>query len=133
MYYLYFINILHRVINYFIDFYVVITYRSLHWKPNGTVATRLPGKTSPEMITASAGGIDIMHKTDMVMHIDNYLGENTRRSIEKAITGTKGVLHAHFNEQRPHLMLVSYDTERTSSFEVLACMTKQQVRAERVG
>ena len=68
-----------------------------------------------------------MHKTDMVMHIDNYLGENTRRSIEKAITATRGVLHAHFNEKRPHLMLVSYDTERTSSFEVLARMTKQQV------
>ncbi len=74
-----------------------------------------------------------MHKTDMVMHIDNYLGENTRRNIEKAITGTKGVIHAHFNERRPHLMLVSYDTERTSSFEVLANMTKQQLRAERVG
>jgi choline dehydrogenase-like flavoprotein len=78
-----------------------------------------------------------MHKTDMVMHVDNYLGENTRRTIEKAITGTKGVLHAHFNERRPHLMLVSYDTERTSSrtssFEVLARMTRQQVRAERVG
>lgn len=74
-----------------------------------------------------------MHKTDMVMHIDNYLGENTRRNIEKAITGTRGVIHAHFNERRPHLMLVSYDTERTSSFEVLANMTKQQVRAERVG
>jgi hypothetical protein len=74
-----------------------------------------------------------MHKTDMVMHIDNYLGENTRRNIEKAITGTRGVIHAHFNERRPHLMLVSYDTERTSSFEVLANMTKQQLRAERVG
>jgi hypothetical protein len=85
------------------------------------------------MITARVGGVDIMQKTDMVMHIDNYLGENTRRSIEKAIPGTMGVLHAHFNEKRPHLMLVSYDTERTSSFEVLACMTKQQVRVERVG
>jgi hypothetical protein len=74
-----------------------------------------------------------MHKTDMVMHIDNYLGENTRRNIEKAITGTRGVIHAHFNERRPHLMLVSYDTERTSSFEVLANMSKQQLRAERVG
>ncbi len=74
-----------------------------------------------------------MHITDMVMHVDNYLGENTRRTIERAITGTKGVIHAHFNERRPHLMLVSYDTERTSSFEVLSRMTGQQVRAERIG
>ncbi len=74
-----------------------------------------------------------MHITDMVMHVDNLLGENTRRNIEKALTARQGVVHAHFNERRPHLMLVSYDTDRTSSFEVLAQMMVQQVRAERVG
>ena len=84
-------------------------------------------------INQSSRGAGTMHITDMVMHVDNYLGENTRRNIEKAITDTKGVIHARFNERRPHLMLVSYDTERTSSFEVLARMTKQQVRAERIG
>ena len=74
-----------------------------------------------------------MHITDMVMHVDNFLGENTRRNIEKALTAKKGIIHAHFNERRPHLMLVSYDTDRTSSFEVLAQMMGQQVRAERIG
>ncbi len=74
-----------------------------------------------------------MHISDMVMHVDNFLGENTRRNIEKALAAKKGVLHAHFNEQRPHLMLVSYDTDRTSSFEVLAQMMNQQVRVERIG
>jgi len=51
-----------------------------------------------------------MHISDMVMHVDNFLGENTRRNIEKALTAKKGIIHAHFNERRPHLMLVSYDT-----------------------
>jgi hypothetical protein len=74
-----------------------------------------------------------MHISDMVMHVDNFLGENTRRNIEKALNAKKGIIHAHFNEKRPHLMLVSYDTERTSSFEVHAQMTGQQVRAERIG
>jgi hypothetical protein len=74
-----------------------------------------------------------MHITDMVMHVDNFLGEDTRRNIEKALIAKKGVVHAHFNERRPHLMLVSYDTDRTSSFEVLAQMMGQQVRAERIG
>jgi hypothetical protein len=69
----------------------------------------------------------------MVMHVDNSLGENSRRNVEKAITGQSGVVHAHFNERRPHLMLVSYDPARTSSFEVLAQMTGQQLRAERIG
>jgi hypothetical protein len=74
-----------------------------------------------------------MHITDMVMHVDNRLGADTRRNVEKAITRHRGVIHAHFNESRPHLMLVSYDKERTSSFEILAEMTGQQLCAERVG
>jgi hypothetical protein len=75
----------------------------------------------------------VMRLTDMVMHIDNTLEVDSRRNIERAITGNKGVVHAHFNEKRPHLMLVSYDTDRTSSFEILAQMTGQQLCAERVG
>ena len=74
-----------------------------------------------------------MHITDMVMHVDNRLGADTRRNVEKAITSHKGVIHARFNKTRPHLMLVSYDTERTSSFEILAQMTCQQLCAERIG
>jgi hypothetical protein len=75
----------------------------------------------------------VMHVTDMVMHIDNTLGVDSRRDVERAITGNKGVLDAHFNDRRPHLMLVSYDTDRTSSFEILAQITGQQLCAERVG
>jgi len=74
-----------------------------------------------------------MHITDMVMHVDNRLGANTRRNIEKAITSHRGVIDARFNETRPHLMLDSYDTERTSSLEILAQMTCQQLSAERIG
>lgn len=74
-----------------------------------------------------------MHVSDMVMHVDNTLGADSRRNIEKALTGNRGVLHARFNEKRPHLMLVSYDTDTTTSFEILAQMTGQQLCAERVG
>jgi len=74
-----------------------------------------------------------MQVTDMVMHIDNILGEDSRRNIEKRLTGNKGIVNACFNDKRPHLMLVSYDTDSTSSFEILAQMTGQQLCAERVG
>jgi hypothetical protein len=67
------------------------------------------------------------------MHIDNTLGTDSRRNVERAITGNKGVLNAHFNERRPHLMLVSYDNDRTSSFEIMAQVSGQQLCAERVG
>ena len=74
-----------------------------------------------------------MHVTDMVMHIDNKLGELSRRNIEQSLTGLRGVIDAHFNERRPHLMLVSYDMDRTSSFEILAQVTGQKLGAERCG
>ena len=74
-----------------------------------------------------------MHVTDMVMHIDNTLAEGSRRNVEKILTGSRGVIRAHFNERRPHLMLVSYDWERTSSFDILAVIAGQRLCAERIG
>jgi hypothetical protein len=50
-----------------------------------------------------------MHVTDMVMHIDNTLGTDSRRNVERAITGNKGVL------------------------EIMAQVSGQQLCAERVG
>jgi hypothetical protein len=79
------------------------------------------------------GGVDIMRTTDMVMHVDEILAEESRRNLERTITSQRGVLDARFNEQRPHLMLVSYDRERTTSFDILAVMTGQRLCAERIG
>lgn len=74
-----------------------------------------------------------MHVTNMVMHIDNTLGTGSRRNVEKTLTGVRGVIHAHFNERRPHLMLVSYDPDRTTSFEIMSQVTGQRLCAARVG
>lgn len=74
-----------------------------------------------------------MHVTDMVMHIDNKLGELSRRNIEQSLTSLRGVINAHFNERRPHLMLVSYDMDSTSSFEIMAQVTGQKLGVERCG
>ena len=74
-----------------------------------------------------------MHVTDMVMHIDNNLGELSRRNIEQSLSSLRGVIKAHFNERRPHLVLVSYDMDSTSSFEILAQVTGQKLGVERCG
>lgn len=74
-----------------------------------------------------------MHVTDMVMHIDNTLGEGSRRNIERTLSGSRGVIQAQFNERRPHLMLVSYDTDRISSFDIMSEINSQDLHAERVG
>ena len=48
-------------------------------------------------------------------------------------TAHRGVIHAHFNERRPHLMLVAYDPARTSSTDILARMNRQHLAAARIG
>jgi hypothetical protein len=85
------------------------------------------------MMKTYYGGVDIMQMTDMVMHVDELLGSDSRRNLERTMTSQRGVLDAHFNDRRPHLMLVSYDRDRTSSFDILAVMTGQRLCAERVG
>ncbi len=74
-----------------------------------------------------------MQHANMVMHVNENLGEPSRRIIERSLTERNGVLDAHFNEKRPHLVLVSYDTERTSSFDILSDMSGQHLCAERIG
>jgi hypothetical protein len=73
-----------------------------------------------------------MHITDMVMHVDESLTDIGRRHVERILTGQRGVLHAQFNEQRPHLMLVAYDTDRVTSFEILANLMGHHLCAERI-
>ena len=74
-----------------------------------------------------------MHTTDMVMHVDETLAAESRRNLERTITAQQGVLDARFNERRPHLMLVYYDRDRTSSFDIMATIAGQRLCAERIG
>lgn len=73
------------------------------------------------------------HCSDLVMHVDDTLEEYRRHDIAAAISSLRGVNQAHFNEKRPHLMLVSYDPVRISSFDILAQMSGQDLSAERIG
>lgn len=74
-----------------------------------------------------------MQQANMVMHVNENLGELSRSIIERSLTERNGVLNARFNEKHPHLVLVSYDTECTSSSDILSDMSAQHLRAERIG
>ena len=63
-----------------------------------------------------------MHIKGMVMHVSEDLQEHSRSAVKRNLAGQKGVIHAHFNEKHPELVLVAYDTDRTSSTEILARM-----------
>ena len=72
-------------------------------------------------------------KVELVVHVDDYLGESRRQDIERALEGDQGVFKANFTASRPHLMLVEYDAGQISSTDVLTKVTAQSVHAELVG
>jgi hypothetical protein len=71
-------------------------------------------------------------KTSLVLHIGNMLASERRRDIERAIGEKRGVHTAWFNSLRPHLMIVKYDTAHITSEEIIKCIFRQSVQAERV-
>lgn len=76
---------------------------------------------------------ELSHKVGLVLHIDDTLGDSRRDDIEQAIGAENGVESAHFTERRPHLMVVEYDPDLTSSTSILARINHQSVRAELIG
>ncbi|MEE9421996.1 MAG: ATP-binding protein [Gammaproteobacteria bacterium] len=73
------------------------------------------------------------HKVDLVVHVDDSLGSQRRQDIESALESSQGVRWAHFTDGRPHLMVVEYDPDDTTSLEILECVNRQSVHAELVG
>jgi len=73
------------------------------------------------------------HKIGLVLHVDDSLAETHRTNIEIALESEQGVSSARFTERRPHLMVVEYDPDVTSSVHILDKVTSHSVHAELIG
>ena len=71
--------------------------------------------------------------TGLVMHIANDLDLARRRELEKSIEHHPGVTSAYFNERRPHLMVVEYDPQLVSYYQIMREVGSRNLQAERVG
>ncbi|MGB5606477.1 MAG: hypothetical protein WBN51_08140 [Gammaproteobacteria bacterium] len=71
-------------------------------------------------------------RSKLVFHIDNRLGRERRNEIELALAEKQGVSAARFNERRIHLLLVEYDPDVTSSFDLMDRVRRQNVNVQRV-
>jgi len=76
---------------------------------------------------------ELSHKVGLVLHIDDTLGEARREDIEQAVGAENGVESVHFAERRPHLMVVEYDPDLTSSTNILTRLNRQSVHAALIG
>jgi 3-hydroxy-3-methylglutaryl CoA synthase len=60
-----------------------------------------------------------MNISDVMIHIKEPLNEEARTALETALQKVEGVVSPRFNPGKEHLLMVAYDTERTSTAALL--------------
>jgi hypothetical protein len=70
---------------------------------------------------------------DVVVHIDQTLSREDRSRIEDTLRAIDGVVSVHNPDDRPHLSVVQYIPEKTSSGAILSRVKGQGVDAELIG
>jgi len=71
--------------------------------------------------------------TDVVVHINEDLDKENRKSLARKINELEGVVSAELAGKRPHLMIVGYDPEKTRSLEVLSGVKNTGLHAQLIG
>lgn len=71
--------------------------------------------------------------TDVVIHIDEALGDDAIHELERDLSCVPGVYCACVNDRARHLMLVDYDPEGIQAGELLNVVRQHGVSAELVG
>ena len=70
---------------------------------------------------------------DVVVHIDQTLEREQRSRIEDKLREIDGVVSVHNPDDRPHLSIIGYNPDKTSSSAILGAITRQGARAELIG
>jgi len=73
------------------------------------------------------------HSVEIVVHVDEMLGEEKRAALISALENHDGIVTAEFCPLRYHLMLIRYDRETFNSQDVLGKVKDQDVHAELIG
>ncbi len=56
---------------------------------------------------------------DVVIHVNESLGEDARHGLEDRMRSVEGVIAPRFNDPTPHLMVVAYNNDRTTAHALL--------------
>ena len=70
---------------------------------------------------------------DVMVHVDEAVDATARGQMEDAVRAIDGVVSVGQNDDKPHLMMVEYNPDKTSSSDILSCVKGQGVHAEIVG
>ena len=70
---------------------------------------------------------------DVTLHIAEDLNAEQRETIEESLRALKGVVSVHNPKETPHLTIVEYDPDESSSNKILQRVKDQGAHAEIVG
>ena len=73
------------------------------------------------------------HIVEIVVHIEETLGEERRKDLVTALEANGDIRAAEFCPLRYHLMLVQYNRDTLSSQEVLGKVMAENVHAKLIG
>ena len=73
------------------------------------------------------------HISDVMIHINEPLNEEARTTLTDAIRKVDGVVSPGFNAGKNHLLVITYDTEKTSTATLLEKTRAAGYTAQLVG
>jgi len=74
-----------------------------------------------------------MKISDIIIHIDENLSNEERLSLEKTLRKVDGVVSPGFNANKDHLLMVTYNTEKTNTATLLEKTRAAGYTAQLVG
>lgn len=70
---------------------------------------------------------------DVTIHIDNETDADTREKIDAALRSLPGVISVHMPNEEPHLLVVEYNPDATTSTHMLTTVRELAGHAEMIG
>ena len=70
---------------------------------------------------------------DVMIHIDAEINDKIRSQVEASLRGLEDVVSVSMPEDKPHLVIVEYNPDKTSSGVLLAAVREMAGHAELIG
>ncbi len=74
-----------------------------------------------------------MKMVDVMVHIDEAIDHERRTQVADTVRAHKGVTAVAHHDEKPHLMIIEYDPDTTTSQELLKIVLDQGVHAQIIG
>lgn len=74
-----------------------------------------------------------MDITDIMIHVHPALSAEQRAKVEAALSGSKGVVSAHFSPTHSHMLTVAYDPEVAHAGQLLQTVREWDAAATMAG